>query len=99
MSKHAFDKIAAGLGDAIAYADGTAQSADFVVHAPESVDVRAIRAKTRLTQAQFAGRYGFSVAAVRDWEQARRRPQGAARILLTLIDREPDAVQRALSAA
>lgn len=38
------------------------------------------------------------VDAVQNWEQQRRRPEGAARALLKVIDREPDAVQRALAA-
>jgi putative transcriptional regulator len=41
---------------------------------PEQVDVRAIRERVRLSQEGFALRFGFSAAAVRDWEQGRRRP-------------------------
>lgn len=65
--------------------------------APEKVDVRAIRSKLKLSQAEFAERFGFTPAAVRQWEQGRRYPHGPARVLLTIIDREPDAVRRALS--
>ncbi len=46
----------------------------------------------------FAGRFGFTVAAVRNWEQGRRRTDLAARALLMVIEREPDAVHRALAA-
>jgi len=42
-----------------------------------------------------AARFG----TVRDWEQRKRRPEGAARVLLTVIEKEPDAVGRALAAA
>ncbi|MDU7524874.1 MAG: hypothetical protein E7K72_26495 [Roseomonas mucosa] len=35
-------------------------------------------------------------ASIRDWEQRRRRPEQAARVLLRVIDREPEAVERAL---
>lgn len=69
----------------------------FVVHVPDSVDVRAIRRRTGLTQANFAARYGFSVASVRDWEQGRRTPERAARSFLKVIEREPEAVERALA--
>lgn len=51
-----------------------------------------------LSQRAFAERYGFSAAAVRDWEQGRRTPEKAARTLLMLIDREPEAVERVLGA-
>jgi putative transcriptional regulator len=64
--------------------------------APEHVDVRAIRAKLNLSQSEFAARFGFTPAAVRQWEQGRRHPHGPARVLLTIIDREPNAVRRAL---
>ena len=46
----------------------------------------------------FARRFGFSVAAVRDWEQQRRRPEKAARILLRMIERRPELVLEALAA-
>ena len=43
---------------------------------PRAIDVKAIRRRAGLTQPAFAASYGFSVAAVRDWEQGRRRPGG-----------------------
>ena len=66
---------------------------------PATVDVRAIRLRTGLSQVAFANRYGFSPDAVRDWEQGRRRPEQAARTLLLVIDREPEAVDRVIQAA
>lgn len=63
---------------------------------PEAVDVRGIRQKLKLSQSDFAARFGFTAAAVRQWEQGRRQPHGPARVLLTIIDREPNAVRRAL---
>ena len=94
--RSAFSKIAAGLEDAIAIAEGRLPPETYAVHVPETVDVRGIRRKLSLTQTEFARRYGFSAAAVREWEQQRRRPEAAARVLLTIIDREPEAVERAL---
>lgn len=43
-------------------------------------------------------RYNLSVARVRDWEQGRSQPDGAVRAYLREIEREPQAVERALSA-
>ena len=60
------------------------------------IDVASVRARLGLTQDQFAARFGFSVATLRHWERGDRRPQGAALVLLNLIDREPQAVMRAL---
>ena len=69
-----------------------------VVHPPGSVDVRGIRAKLDLTQADFAARFGFSVGAVRDWEQGRKKPDTPTRVLLMLIDRDPELVADAVRA-
>jgi putative transcriptional regulator len=52
-----------------------------------------------LTQQDFAIRFGFSVNTVRHWEQGRRVPEGPTRAYLMVIDREPEAVQKALRIA
>jgi putative transcriptional regulator len=66
---------------------------------PPDVDVRAIRHRIGLSQSEFAGRFGFSLAAVREWEQGRRRPEQAARTLLLVIDRNPEMVSTILEEA
>ena len=71
---------------------------DLRVHVPPEVDVKAIRRKLGMSQAQFARSFGFALDAVQNWEQGRRRPEGAARAFLKVIEREPDAVRRALAA-
>jgi len=86
MSK-AFDKIAGGLTDAIAYAAGDTSKGRVAA----SPDVKAIRAKTRLSQAKFAARLRVPVATVRDWEQHRRTPDAPARTLLGMVDADPKA--------
>jgi putative transcriptional regulator len=60
------------------------------------VNVAAIRKATGLSQDLFAKRYGFSAAAIKDWEQGRRKPEAAARTLLIVIDKDREAVDRAL---
>jgi putative transcriptional regulator len=74
MSRHAFDKIKAGLADAIAIARGEADPSTYRVHVPAEVDVKAIRRKLGMTQAEFARSFGFALDAVQNWEQGRRRP-------------------------
>lgn len=61
-------------------------------------DAKAIRKATGLSQTQFAWRFGFDVSALRDWEQGRRTPDRAARVLLAIIQYEPKSVERALAA-
>jgi putative transcriptional regulator len=54
--------------------------------------VRRVRRRAGLSQAEFARRLGISVATVRGWEQGKLSPQGAARTLLRVIDRVPEAM-------
>jgi putative transcriptional regulator len=64
---------------------------------PIEVDVRAVRAGTGLTRAEFARRFALDLRAVQDWEQGRRHPDRAARAYLTVIARRPDAVLESLA--
>jgi putative transcriptional regulator len=83
--------------EALQIAEGKANPG--AVYLPEAVDVAAIRKSQKLSQGEFAKRYGLSAGAVSDWEQDRRKPDRAAMVLLMVIEREPEAVERALSAA
>ncbi len=94
MDPEDFERMIAGLRDVAAYQRGAREG--FVTHVPATVDVRAIRAQRGQTQDVFARTYGFSVASVRDWEQGRRQPERSARILLAMIAKAPDAVERVM---
>ena len=58
---------------------------------------RAIRAATKLTQAEFAERIGVPIETVRNWEQGKRVPRGPARALLKVIETAPDLAFAALA--
>ena len=60
-------------------------------------DVLAIRERLRMSQEAFATTIGVPVATVRNWEQRRTGIAPAARTLLRILEREPDAVLRALA--
>jgi putative transcriptional regulator len=64
---------------------------------PEDVDVKSIRNKLGMTQEQFTT-FGFSLSAIRHWEAHRRIPEGPARVLLMVIDRNPNIVLETLHA-
>jgi putative transcriptional regulator len=58
--------------------------------------LRTLRKKLNLTQEQFAARFHLPLGTVRDWEQGAHRPDKAAQVLLTVIERDAEAVVRAL---
>jgi putative transcriptional regulator len=68
------------------------------VHVPDRIDVKAIRRRLQMSQAAFAAHFAVELRTVQNWEQGQRRPEGPARVLLQVIDREPEAVLRALQA-
>lgn len=93
------ESILRGLEQALAFADGTAKKGTCVVHIPPEIDVKAIRGRLGLTQPEFATRFWFNIDTLRLWEQGRRVPEGPTRAYLMVIDREPEAVEKALRIA
>jgi putative transcriptional regulator len=55
-------------------------------------DIQAIRGEYGLTQEEFSALLGISVGTLRNWEQGRRRPEGAAMMLLQVAARHPEAL-------
>ena len=90
------DRIIKSAGEALAFAKG-GQFHGCKVQVPEEIDVRRIREKVAMSQTEFSAHFGVSVRTVQDWEQGRRVPGGASRAFLMVIDREPEAVHRALT--
>lgn len=82
--------------EALAIAEGRAEPAGIFV--PETIDVAAIRKSQKLSQAEFAKRYGLSAGTIKDWEQKRRQPDRAAMLLLKVIQQAPDTVAQAIRA-
>jgi putative transcriptional regulator len=80
-------------------ARGEADPSTYKVHVPAEIDVKAIRQGLKMTQAEFSARYGFPLGTLRDWEQGKGKPDTSARVLLLVIAKEPQAVERALQAA
>ena len=87
-----FDQVLRGLADALA--EPVSQPS---VQVPDALDVAAIRRRTGLSQPAFASRIGIPVATLRNWEQGHRSPQGPARVLLALLDRNPKIVEETLA--
>jgi putative transcriptional regulator len=60
--------------------------------------VKGLRARLGLSQAQFAARFGVPIGTLRDWENGRRRPEGAAVSLIRVIAYAPDIAAKAIAA-
>ena len=69
-----------------------------LVDVPE-IDVRRVRLKMRLSQTEFAGKFGFPPATLRNWEQGRSRPDAPTRVLLAVLAKHPEAVEDVLRKA
>jgi len=92
--KKAFDSIKRGLTEAITHQKGSSKGVK--IHAPEEVDVQALRKRIGLSQQEFAAKFSISLGTLRHWERGDRKPHGPALVLLKVIDREGGAVLRAL---
>jgi putative transcriptional regulator len=75
---------------------GAAATAD---HDSDAVYAKGVRARTKLTQAEFAARIDVPLETVRNWEQGKRSPRGPARALLKVIDKAPQVAFAVLGAA
>ena len=84
-----------GMKEALAFANGEEDS-DYIAHVQEDIDVQHIRQKFNMTQTDFSSTFGIELRTLQDWEQGRRVPSGASRNFLHIIDKEPEAVCRAL---
>lgn len=58
----------------------------------EATDVKDIRESFNISQREFAGLLGISADTVQNWEQGRRKPRGAAQVLLMVAKKHPEAL-------
>ncbi len=88
-----------GLRDAVRHAQGdNAERVVSIVRVECPVDVKAVRMRMGLSQTEFADRFGFVLATLRNWEQGRRQPSGVNRNFLKVIEKLPNEVQKVLTA-
>ncbi len=90
-------EIEAALGEVLAHVRGETALTCRIVDDPAAGRIVALRKRMKLSRQRFADRFGLDARAIQDWEQGRRVPDRAARVLLTVIDRDPEAVIRALA--
>jgi len=90
-------QVEAALGEVLAHVRGEVELPCRIIDDPTAERILALRKRMKLSRRKFAERFGLDARAVQDWEQGRRVPDRAARVLLTVIDRDPEAVTRVLS--
>lgn len=80
-----FNELKASLEEAVAIKNGDALPVRVTRY--NVADVKAIRAKLNVSQAELAAALGTSLDTVKSWEQKRRNPTGlAAKVLATIQD-------------
>ncbi len=94
MNNDMFDELLASVEQADRIIRGKAQGERVKKFA--ELEVKAIRAKTGLSQSRFAIVIGVSKRTLENWEQGRRHPTGPARALLKIVDANPEYALKAL---
>lgn len=94
--KTAGQRLIESAQEALRFARG--EDVGAIVWQVETLDVAEVRNKLGLSQDEFARKFRISLGTLRNWEQGVRKPEGPARVLLQVIAKEPEAVERALDA-
>lgn len=92
-------RLEEGLREALAWKRGDIALPVRNVDVMPAARVKEIRKAVAKTSKEFEARFGVPARTVEGWEQGRRQPDPAARVLLTVIERNPEAVEQALTAA
>ncbi len=91
VTRNLFEEIKEGL-------EAIRENSDALTrHDLSAPDIRAIREKFQLSQSQMATFLGVKTKTLQNWEQGIRNPTASAQTLLRVLEKEPDAVIRALS--
>ncbi len=88
-----FESMEQGLAEAIAHARGEIRTTVHEIKVPDA-DVLSIRESSGQSQTEFASCIGVAKATLVNWEQKRSRPSGPARVLLSLIAKDPTIIQQ-----
>lgn len=96
MDKTLFDDLKQSLKEAKAIKARQLQASRRSTLTP--IDVKAVRAKTGLSQNEFAQMIQISTRTLQNWEQKRRNPTGPAAALLKIVSAEPEVALRSLHA-
>jgi putative transcriptional regulator len=89
------DELIQAMSEAVDYMRGQDNGAiTHEIRVPDKIDVAKIRKEMGLSRPRFAERFGFRPKTLQHWEQGDRKPSGPARILLAILDKDPDIFDR-----
>jgi putative transcriptional regulator len=83
--------------DILAHVKGEAKLPTRRIVLPDEVDVRRIRTKAKMSQAEFARAFCINPRTLQEWEQGRRKPDATTRAYLAVIAKNREAVLDALA--
>lgn len=84
-----------GLNEALAWKRGELALETVNIDPMPAERIRAIRRKVAKSAREFERRFGIPAATIRNWEQGRRKPDPAGRLLLQIIDMAPEIAEKA----
>jgi len=96
MKEELFSQLKESIEEAGKIRKGLAKPSRVFRYRP--VDIKRIRNRLHVSQNQFALMIGVSKSTLQNWEQGRREPEGPAKALLRVVDKNPKAVLEALQA-
>ncbi|MCC6780154.1 MAG: helix-turn-helix domain-containing protein [Hyphomicrobiales bacterium] len=96
MKKSRFDQLVASLGEVRTHVRTGRFGGRISKIAIAPDDIRAVRERSGMTQQQFAATFGIGLGTLQKWEQGERRPSGAAKSLLKVMQVDLPAVVKAL---
>ena len=84
-----------GFREVLAHVRGEIELPYRVYETMPATRVKEIRRKVAKSPKEFERRFHIPARTLEGWEQGRRTPDVAARVLLTVIEKDPEAVERA----
>ena len=84
-------------GEILAHVKGDAKLPTRRVVLPDEINVKLIRTRARMSQAQFARAFCINPRTLQEWEQGRRKPDATTRAYLAVIAKNREAVLDALA--
>ena len=94
MNEEMFNELMQSVKEAALIKKGKLEPAR--IFEVNSLNITEIRNKTHKTQEEFAAMLNISIGTLRNWEQGRRKPAGAALSLLKIVSADPQYAESVL---